>query len=693
MPGFGFGFGSLGGLPQSALFSGADFMPSSVPGPGWNGLAGSGFVSGPVDPVRVTAKPAVRLISPPHQAFTQDITVGVLAMASNNGSLIDNFGLEKVRVYFENDRPVDIQAPRFHTFLDANGNPVTYFAWWITLKKPQGRSGHAQVYFEAVPKDSGMQSRVVGPFDILPSDTLYDHELTVAANGPVVTGESYQTVVAALTYLKSVSAQRPNIMITEAGTYALDVVPGGGYSDGAGWCLIEASVPGVVFGRDAFVSPATTLSNWRPQYRKLWFRGSNITFDMKNVSNLLIENGDRYWFDGVTITNSAGRNSLWLGGPRPRNIFSPATTDPFVAYVTECQIDNLPDCLRGSEIARGNVVSEVFNDIAGGVACLIGNSINDGDTTYFSDDIPALTVHYTGTASTATVSLSGTNNANNRVLTLRENGSTISGGTFTIQNTTAAYEAGTNYTLTNVVDWINSKTNWTATLDDPAIGGSGRRASGLSRFNGIGAFTNLDAKTAPLALATMFDLHSDFYQEGATKENVIIAFNRVWDCEAQMIFLAKGNDIKDVAVVGNGMHSQSDGWGFSQFTGNFSHLVMAHNSWSGQGIRYRVDQGFTCDTYCLTANNTTTGIAFAGGADVANMVISNNHLETGGTAPATATGTTVGGTPLTMFADVEAGDFAPAGELLELANLKAPAMLFDAAFSLRSQLAPAGMRS
>lgn len=65
---------------------------------------------------------------PPNQAFTDELLVGVYAAANNNGSLLDNMGIEKVVLHYEGATS-EILSPSFATFADANGQPVTYFGW------------------------------------------------------------------------------------------------------------------------------------------------------------------------------------------------------------------------------------------------------------------------------------------------------------------------------------------------------------------------------------------------------------------------------------------------------------------------------------------------------------------------------------------------------------------------------------
>ena len=138
--------------------------PASVePSAGWNGTAATGFGGAygavPTDPTRTTAKPALRLLVPPGQFFTDTLVVGVAAAANNDGSMANN-GLSGVTFHFEGNTAV-VSEPTLRTFADANGNNVTYLGQWVTLKKPTGTSGEAQLYVTATPADARIMASML----------------------------------------------------------------------------------------------------------------------------------------------------------------------------------------------------------------------------------------------------------------------------------------------------------------------------------------------------------------------------------------------------------------------------------------------------------------------------------------------------------------------------------------------------
>lgn len=639
------------------------------PGSNWNGTAGSGFTSTPVDPTRTTAKPACRLITPPNQYFTDEVLIGVSAGANDSGSLFNNMGLEKVLVHYEG-ATYSIDKPTSRTIMCTDGKQHTYFGWWVALKH-NGSNGHANVYFEAIPRDTTMQKRIIGPYQFSPVATLHDYNITVAATGAIVTGVSYQTIQAALQYLKTAGANNPCITITETAMY--DLGPSTGTSptyQGQGYCTIKASVP-VTIGRAVF----STASDARTRYDGMKFIGPNITFDMQNLSNIYHDGSARKnWFDGITFYNSAGDFALVMGGPRQA-----AWLTREASWLTECTISGVRGPCLGDELVRGCTVFNSYGDVCTGSNLVLGSTFYNLDSTSFASYMDMLSVQYIGAGSTATLAISGNNDDNNRVWTAKVNGTSV--GTFTVQNTSAAWTANTNYTIQNVVDWLNSLSGWSATLINNT-----RRATACGGSTNKGyAMPDTNVKTAPLTVKSFFDLHADWYQQG-TDENVVLADNTTYQCRSQLVFFDKY--LQKDTLIFNNCFGSIDGYGFTQFGEPTSHMVVVHNSWSDQAVSLRPGTGYTADSYCLLANNVTPTIVWADGTRDPDLVITNNHLFTGGTNPSGGTNTTIGGTYLTSYTDSLAGDFTPIGVLLT--NLKTPVVKRDTTAKFRGASAPAG---
>ena len=640
------------------------FTPSEA----WDGTAGSGFAVVPADPVRTSAKPAMRLIVPPNQYFTSSIWVGVYAGANAGGDLSDNMGLERVTAHYEGTQK-DIPAPTVRTFADVNGNPVSYFGWWIELFR-DGRNGHANLYFEAVPRDVTMQRRVIGPYQFSPQATLHDYSVVVAPSQPVDAGVSYQTIVAAMIYLRGVSANNPLITIVEAGDYDIASGTGGSTYVGQGWLNVTASVP-VTIAKPSLGTDAASVLRTRYVGTR-WF-GDNITFDAEFVSEWYNDGVRDDWFDGVTIMDSSADTvsdpptfAFWKKTVRPSRWF--CRNSP---YFTECDISGINDPLVNANLARGNIVHACYHDIAMGARCSVGNRFSQMNSEFWWEEVPSLTVNYTG-AGTATLALSGGNGAGSRTFTAKVDAVTVD--TFTVQNSETAFNADTNVTVQNVKDWIDSLADWSATLLDNSY-----RAAFLSRTGFKGAAFGDTAIGAGLTLVAKVDMHPDLFGNFGSYENMVFADNRGWSIYAQDIFLADGGGARDILVINNALHNRvsvnpDHAQHFSQLAAAHGHVVLAHNSHTGAGLLLRTDTTYNADGYCLLANNVIKTLTWQGSPD-ADLVIANNHLETGATSPSGSTGTTIGGDDTSLYVDADAGDFTPAGDLLT--NLKTRVVKYD----------------
>lgn len=656
MPRYGYGHGRRIRGPRSRL---AAVVRPIAPSLNWNGQAGSGFATLPQDPVRTTAKPAMRLIVPPDQVYTDELLVGVYAGANFEGSLWDNFGLNGVIVHYEGAR-ITIDAPSYQTFNDSNGVSVTYFGWWTKLRY-DGRSGSARLYFEAVPKDPEMQRRVMGPYTFLPSATLHDFTLTVAPSQPAQAGQQYTTIGGALAYLASVGARNPLVRVLEGGTYDLASIGSQGYSP-EGRCKIIATVP-ITIGKDGIMSDAA--SQLRCRFDGLHFQGRNITIDARYASAVWHEGGQSHWLDGIKVINSAGRGALWRKGLRPIAAFVGGRP-----WITECEYDAISFGGSKSSLVRGCQLRSGYNDVATDCPLVLGNRVDDWNSTVdWHRDVDAMTVSYTGAEATASLTLAGSNDATSRTFTARWGSNSA---TFVVGRTEALFNAGTNYDVSDVVNWLNGLgVGFTATLIDDS-----RRASALSLpgLKGIG-FGPVNVKGTTITLVTEFDVHADFVQQndtsaGGIEENLIVADNAVIGMAGQNIFLTSNAGTRDFLIINNSFYNSmapslyaNNAITASQVEGAHSHVVFLHNSWASQQFNLRVSSGYVADQYCIFANNVVRRIAWLG-TEAAHPKVEDNLIFSGQTPPALASGTIVGGDEASLFAAPASGDFTPIGILL-----------------------------
>ncbi len=661
-------------------------IPRLAPAETWDGSEASGFATLPSDPARITAKPACRLITPPRQWFTNRVLVGVQAWANNAGSLM-NCGLEKVVFHFEGG-VTEVTEPSFRSFPDTNGNIVVYFGWWVELAKPaSGQNGFANLYVEAVPADTSMQSRVIGPYLFAPQNQAHDIELEVAASQPEIVGTRYQNPGLALEYLKTQSPQNPRIRITEAATYEMLETGGSNNLDMKGRVLIEATVPGVSIGRTAYTDDASAFiqNNGFP----IHFKGQNLTIDLQYVQEvngaLGSYNDGIHWLDGVNLTSTSpqGRFESQRGGVIDQ---SGQRVDGF-PWFTEVNISRIAASLGKVSLARGCTVDEVSYDIASDALCCVHNTITDQSDIWWSTDHEALSVTYTGAETTATLERSGGADDNGVIFTATWGTNTA---TFEVGQSEDYYlgNVGDGYTIQDVVDWLNTLSGWTAVLTPPSDQSvytsiADQRAVRVSTAlnSGLG-FAAQNVKDTVLQLWLGYDRHGDFYQHGVgDEENIIMAFNRV-EGEIQSIFIgpiarnspAEDPFSKDMVFVGNVFDvslaplDYYDGTVVNSQIGKAdvetSHIVMAHNTWINQGLVIRTDSAnMDMLGYGLIANNVLRDLAFAGAED-SDATIANNHLYDSLGGPVLATGTSLGGTLGDLFINETADNFAPAGDLL-----------------------------
>lgn len=351
--------------PQANATQAAPNEGAMWPSPSWTGQAGSGFSQSPQDPVRQSAKPAMRLIVPPNQAYTDSILVGVAAFANNGGSMLENQGLKSVVVHSEGNR-VEIAQPSYQSFADANGAPVSYLGWWVRLKH-DCRNGDANLFFEAIPLDATMQSRVMGPYLFMPSQQLHDLELTVAPSQSELVGSRYRSIRDALAYAARQGSHRAHITVIEQrDDYVLASIDDR-YTSAKGYATIDATVP-ITIRADSFVDGAP-----RTKFDGLHFRGKKITIDHTQMDTIYHEGqGNQHWFDGVTIMVKGGSTYVNTATLGPKKLGA-ARGNP---WFTECQISGMPKSVNAASLARGCTISDGLGDAATDARCVIGNKVS-----------------------------------------------------------------------------------------------------------------------------------------------------------------------------------------------------------------------------------------------------------------------------------------------------------------------------
>jgi hypothetical protein len=669
--------------------------PVLTPGAAWTGELGSGFSTVPVDPVRVTAKPALRLLTPANQHFSQTLDVGVIAMANDRGTLVNNFGIEQITFHYEG-RAVSVAAPSWNTVPTERG-ARTYFGWWVRLHKPVGQTGKAQLYVEAQARDPALQRRVIGPFNFSPTATEYDLELEINPDLPVITGQRYQSFWPAISYARAQAPHNPRFLITKPGKYEIERSPTNSEAPTDQYAItgrytVEATVPGVSIGKLAYVND--TLASI-PGHRTYWrLRGSNITLDTRYMSNWTARatntfpNDIQHWMDGITVTTTdpTGKDELFRGGTTPR---SSQVVFGFPHY-TECHFIKQNTPCNAANLVRGCLVEDSSQDIVSNARCVVHSTFEHSDQDFWNSDTPAITVTIpTGD----TLSRAGGNYSSGTGGGIWT--AIVSGVTYTydvgngselyyLRTPTGGYKGASGiggYWVSDVVAWLGALPGWSATIT-PDFAARDRVASALSRPGLVGQGFDVARGTQIVGNGTAqtivwnVNTHGDWHQHSSgVAENRIIAFNRGWDLEVQLVFLAPilANGIAgshDYFIVGNLLAVKPDpvpgGWnpdsGASQLSRpqDMSHCVIAHNTFANQRFQPNFTTGNVRDGgYNLVKNNAFRAFTWLGGVVARGVTVDGVLIHEGQAVPDGVTNYIVTGNSSTLFADFDAGDFTP----------------------------------
>ncbi len=669
-----------------------------TPSAQWTGVAGSGFASAPVDPVRTTAKPALRLIVPDNQHFTSTLDVIVVAAANDSGTLGADWGILNVRFHYEGNSET-ISAPAWHSVSTERG-PRMYFGWKATLSKPATTRGSAQLYIEATAKDATMQKRVMGPYLFSPVNSLHDLALAIAPSQPVIAGSRYQTLHAAIAYARTQNAQNPLFTATEAGVYTPDgptIAPAA--RNITGRYTFRASVPDVTFGKSPdYVYTGDDLTRKIDSQQTWWHvAGSNITIDMKNASNLaspVLDRAPFHWIDGARVTSSdpRGKNELHRGRPPLRQ----AQLFEGQCWLTEVVMDRVSTPFYNLALARGCVGTDIAQDIFSNSLCVVHCSVSDHDQTFFNADTPAFTVVYSGAETTATLARNGSN--------LGFSTTTIPGlWTAVIGSTTYTFDTGQasvdyyngtppggyngasaigGYTAGDVIDWLNTLPDVTATLT-PGFERDELIAAALSlpgiKGQGFGPGAAQPGNITPLNMRISSQIvwnintHGDFYQHAAGRlENVIMAFTTGHELHTQPVFLspilksgvASTRDVFFIGVSHCNDETISDDFDFSGSTSSFKraqelgHVVFAHCTFANSGMLVNTAE-FVDEGYSLITNCSFERFVWLDDVPLAGMTIQNSGMHDEAITPSGLSNVFKLGSNETLYPGRLTGDFAP----------------------------------
>lgn len=274
-------------------------LPANVrlaPSGFWNGTAGSGWNgSVPVNPVRVTAKPAANFLVPNWITVTDDFWV--VADVGANG------GVAAVIFTLEGGAPITVTSERSITFTDANGLSRSLFGYAAQIDLAAclalNANGAAKISMEAVANDATMQHRI-GFLTVFPRTTEFTDTVNCGS------GQTYTTLKAALNFARTNPSKRVKIVLTDSTDYKWDTQDVD-YTGSVPWTVIVANA-----GVNATLGDASN-SITRAGFAPLCVRGSGVTWNLAKLS---------YNLQGYRFGNGGAR--LWLDGCKVRG----GTPDP-----------------------------------------------------------------------------------------------------------------------------------------------------------------------------------------------------------------------------------------------------------------------------------------------------------------------------------------------------------------------------
>lgn len=655
-------------------------FPLLVTGSSWDGTAGSGFTSPPSDPARTTAKPAIRLIEPPDQHFTDTLTVGAAAMANNAGTLID--GVQVLRFYFESDAPLEVATPSFRTLTREDGSTYECHGYWVDLKKPSNTQGAAQLYIEAVPADASMQNRVIGPFLFYPSAVQHDFETTVGVAG------DHATFNAAKEAARNSGAANPLIELLDEGDYTL-TQGGPGYIP-TGYLTVQ---PAQGVSARLTLGPGNEAV-WDQNIGRLWLE--DIAIDLDTIAAIKTQGGAGQVLKRCRATRTGGRQ-LWFKNTPPDSYFVEGP-----AYLLECYTDGVYEVGDANALMRGTINERGFGDITSSCPATLYNVFHDWDWLDIAPvDIPRMSISYSGTGSNVTLSRSllgsGPQTNRLRIFTLKVDG--VSALTFEAWQFWDRYdEPVTNdggspatvrgYEVQHFVDAINALPDFAATLRNNDVAARALNLQG-SDDNADFGDTEIISGTGSYDVIADIDLHAGAIS-GNSGENRIHLFDQITGFNDSLLWNYSQNPgYKDIVIAGCIIGQGGDPVvGTNNLIADeYSHVVFVHNSVRGQNMFLGKSNGTTeWDSYCLFSNNASPTL---GDNSNTNPVRgSNNHLAVDTIVSSDFTGTVVDGSTASWFPNADQRDFSAAGELA--ANPKPPAMIYDLNGSVRANPSSVG---
>jgi hypothetical protein len=519
------------------------------------------------------------------------------------------------------------------------------------------------------PRPSGALSilNTVGSITLYPAQSAVAWSKTVKASG----GGDYTTLSAAFAALNAAAPESAEIVVGETGSYELGQATSY-YGGHRGYVTVRAStgVTATLIRGASFDALNTLTSNvlaweWWPWNGAVEFQGSGIVLDMHNWNHVNSNDNNPHWFNGCTLTNSAGARDATYWNNAPPNALSctGSSGGPLGAYFTDGTSTWVDLCdallMMTNWSARGQLTGDHSN-----CPFMVGNYETETDCELFHAPRNAISVYYTGPGTARIVTTLVSTNADTLDCQV-DTGSgfaSVAGFPITLFNNPGS--GGTLvFTMNDVRDRINAIAGggWHATTVDNTLACWTLAQQGGPTTTYSPISTN---SLSPTNLRAMIGYHTEWihYRETTPVYNFILRDNVIRSSafSSAPISLAGANNSYNGVIRNNVFEMNSDsnhapatvGLGIGNhlsFTGNYYNAAMP--IWD-LGAYSKVSQNV------FEAVTLGTGSVFP----TTSTVYENNAA--GGSWPS---GTPVSNTGSISFSgvvtDKTGGDFRPTGSM------------------------------
>jgi len=484
--------------------------PTLRPSASWTGVPSSGYAGlPPVDPPRTTAKPSLRMASAwgaRISGSTYRIYVDAECAGLASGTA---FGVAAVNGYLEGGSAAATFGQYSYAHPADATKTVTIQCYAFDIDVASCVAAHANggvdFYAEAIPRDTTMQKRVIGPFRFYPRSTQYSGQYDVGV------GQTYSTRRQAIAAIVAANEEAPLILYHTTANYeAEDCSAYGAYAGQKGF-ITEKAAPGVTATISRAVFPTGVDDNsmfWDPGPDGIEW-GPGIVLDPRNWSfiknhNQTLNDGLKHGhrLNGCQVINSEGTldSYYWNGRPRPSGLWSAP------GFIEDSTIKWLVGGMSGTFLCRNVAVRGNLREAAAN--CYYQNKVfmNGWDAWTFWSPKVVMTLAYTGPGvGRHWITGSQPTSAPGAVFHLSVNGVE----THTIQ--LGFYPGDPNFSQSQLAATINAfGDGWVAAkvLDGPAASqqqgvDTGPNTSGLGTPTVVGS--------TPVTISAAYDFHQDYW--------------------------------------------------------------------------------------------------------------------------------------------------------------------------------------